>query len=579
MWGGPSPEELAIMPIADLEECMRGMVEETAIWHVPKEVAAAAVERIAAAEVELRRCNAKLVSMLVWEVFLLFDAAAVSREQALPAMQVLAGRAAAMPMKQLKPIDVAQVTLNLAKFGLTDAQWFDRLAAGEAVALDWEAVKGVGHSIANTIYGLALINCSNATEFIDHLIAAAMTRLPDFKPQACSNTLWGLAKLQHPLDSAPLLAATGHKDAASLVWAIMEAAVLPQLNRFSSQQLSNIVYALGLLQVPQDEHVMDALVGRIIRCLRSEDCSPQTAGNCMWALGAGGYSAAALKLQQPLLAFVEAHSAEFVSQDLSNIANSLAKLGHHCPQLLNALVAAAKPKLKELDDQALANLWSLAVLEPTTYRSFFQVLQPLLLSRLGGFHGQEVGNTSRAYAVVLGDETSKELALGLFRAAANQDRLPKVEELRQVFQLMAALAADQQLHKLRQHCSNAYAGCLSEVLHTTSFERQMRAIQSELRATYDPHMSVYCGGIEMRTGMVDLLDGQQVVLDQVPPSKYSTHSTTAQQHHELGYVVIRRRMLAKAGWPGAVMLPLAEWNGLKSDKARLNYLRHKLSLR
>jgi hypothetical protein len=79
--------------------------------------------------------------------------------------------------------------------------------------------------------------------------------------------------------------------------------------------------------------------------------------------------------------------------------------------------------------------------------------------------------------------------------------------------------------------------------------------------------------------MVDLLDGRQRVFDLVSASKYSRHSTTAQQHRELGYVVVRKRMLAKAGWPDAVMLPQAEWDGLGGDEARLRYMCRKLSLK
>jgi hypothetical protein len=38
-------------------------------------------------------------------------------------------------------------------------------------------------------------------------------------------------------------------------------------------------------------------------------------------------------------------------------------------------------------------------------------------------------------------------------------------------------------------------------------------------------------------------------------------------------------MLAKAGWPDAVMLPGAEWEGMKSDEARLQYTCQKLWLK
>jgi hypothetical protein len=565
---------------------VRSMVKETHILDVPKGVATAVTERIAAAEVELRRCNAKVVSMLVGEVFLLFDAGAVKREQALPAMQALAGRAADMPMTLLKPINVAQITLNLAKFGLVDEKWFDRLAAGEAMGLDWDGVKGVGHSIANTIHGLALASCTSATGFIDHLIAAAMTRLPDFTPQGCSNMLWGLAKLQHPLDSPQLLAATGH-DAASLVLDVLKTAVLPQLRKFNSQDVSHTVYALVVMDMPQDPQVMDALVGRMVVCLQSEDCAPQAAANCMWALGTGGYSAAALKLQQPLLAFCQGYAAEFDPQAISNIAVALAKLGHHCPELFSTLVAAANPILDKFRTQELVNLlWSLAVLEPTGHYDFFKELQPLLLTRLGGMNSQHMGNTAWAYAVVLGDSTSSELALGLLGAASKIGATLAAEEVHlfQLFQLMfvsstevtVAITRDEQLCKLHGLCHRAYAQTTLDAPQPTLRAAQLKDMQRPLKATCDPHFTIRCHGIETRSNLLTFSNGQKVLLDFLPPSKYSSHSSTPQKHQELGYLVMRRRMLAKAGWPDVVMIPTAEWEGLKGQEARLQYLRLQL---
>jgi hypothetical protein len=483
IWGGARPDEVASMSISTLENELRVIVRGTNIWHVPKEVAAAAVERVAAArQEELKRCSAMVVSMLVWEVFLLYEAGAVSREQALPAMQVLATRAADTPMSLFKPIDVAQISLNLAKFGLVDAiiaKWFDRLAAGEAMGLNRQGVrgaKGVEQSIANTIYSLALAGCSEASCFIDHLLAIALTKCTITKSQHSSNIMWGLAKLQHPLDSPQLLAATGHKDAASLMRAFLENSVLPVLSVASGQNVANTLYALALLPVPCEPHAVAALVDRMLEVIKAHKFKVQEVASCawscvklghrlsdeatlqfvdalvqdtsansprdmasmMWTLATGGYSAAALVMQSPLLAFLKARSAQFDGMDISNVAVALAKLGHHNPELFNALVAAAKPKIKEFDNQATANLlWSLAVLEPTTYRSFFKEVEPVLRSRLPSMDAQTVANSAWAYAVVLGDGASKELALGIFRAAGNLGDRLGAPALPQLFQLMA----------------------------------------------------------------------------------------------------------------------------------------------
>jgi hypothetical protein len=375
----------------------------------------------------------------------------------------------------------------------------------------------------------------------------------------------------------------------SLVRAILDEAVLPQLHRFSSQAVSNTMYALVMLKLPQGPHVMDALVSRMVVCLTSasEDCTPQAASNAMWALGGGDYSAAALRLQQPLLAFLQKHSAEFTSRDLSTIAISLAKLGHHYPELFSALVEAAKPTIEEFDNQALANLLqSLAILEPTTHFDFFQELQPLLLTRLWDVGEQGLANIAWAYAVVLGDGTSTALALGIFREAMQQEQA-SVEGLRQLFQLMAvsssevqaAVEADQSLRGLRERCGRAYAA-LGEGPHVTRLDKQVQELLPAPRAELNPKSAVTCySGIPLRTGLLQCASGQQVAFDWVPPAKYSRHSSTAQQHRELGYVVIRRRMLAKAGWPRAVMIPMTQWERLKDEGARLQYLRRNCGLR
>jgi hypothetical protein len=630
-----------------LEEYLSSMVNAIANGkRVDAWVAGLLVESIRAMGTRaLSTCTAKTLSLLIWEVFVLYDCEMVAFEDAMPAMRMLAGVAAEVPMSLFLPIDVAQVTLNLAKFGLvqsgltgtlghsepgqvlTGAKWFDRLAAGEAMGLDWEGVagaKGVEQSIANTIYGLALVKCSSATGFINRLIAAAMTLLPTFTPQGCSNMLWGLAKLQHPLDSPQLLATTGHTDAASLVGTILQLAVLPQLHKFNSHDASNTVYALALLQLPSNSQVGNAVAATVDRALELvkegkyepqavanilwgcvnlkhklspeqalllADASARSAARClphamtiaMWALGIGGYSAAAMKLQKPLLAYLQANSADFKPQDLSMTANALAKLGLHCPELFSALVAAAKPKLDEFDSQELANLLhSLASLEPTTYCSFFKELQPLLLSRLWGFKEQDVANTGWAYAVVLGEKTSREMVLGILWAACGKG-VDQIEHLVQLFQLMAvssaevqaAVEADQNLRDLKQRGGTVYEERLVAP-HETQFGKQVQAMLPALGAVFYSGFAVNCFGLQLRTNMLKYSNGQQRVFDVVPASKYSSHSTTAQQHRELGSLFVRRRMLAKAGWPGAVMIPAEVWERLQGQEARLQYLRQKL---
>jgi hypothetical protein len=617
------------MDITELEPYVRNMVAPREVRGVPPGLAVAVVERISDTRLaEFQGCSAMVVSMLVWETFLLFDKEKVTREQALPAMRVLAKVAAAMPMERFLPIDVAQITINLAKFRLADAMWFSRLAAGEAAGLDWEGVrraKGVEQSIANTIYGLALVNCSSATGFIDQLLAAAVPGLPNFKPQGCGNMLWGLAKLQHPLGSRQLLAATGHKDAESLINTILRLAVLPQLHMFKGQEMTNTVYSLALLQLSCDQQVIAALVARTLHliqqgglntqgvgnilwscvklnhrlstqeALQFVNCmiqnasasKPQHMANTMWALATGGHAAACLELQQPLQVFLEGRRVEFEPQDISNIAISLAKLGHHSPKLMGSLLEAATPKLHTFLDQQVANLlWSLAVLEPTTHHSFFKKVEPLMMSRMHYFDRQTVSTIAWAHAVVLGEQTSAEVALGLFCAAAKHEQPIAIEGLTQLFQLMAvsssevqaAVEADASLRGLRERCGRAYAGVV-ETYHVSPFDKQVQDLLPALRVKYAPSYGVkFYGGIQLPTHLLQREDGQQVVFDWVPASKYSSHSTTGQQHHELGYVVVRRRMLAKAGWTTVVMIPGVVWEGLKDEESRLQYLRSKCRL-
>jgi hypothetical protein len=607
-WRDLKMQMIEHMDIIDLEPYVRILVAPKEIQRVPKEVATAVVERIAATRVaEFRGCSAKHVSMYMWEVFSLFDKEKVTWEQALPAMRLLV--TVTVPITLFKPIDVAQITINLAKFELTDERWFSRLAAGEFMDLDWKGLsggaKGVEQSIANTIYGLALVSNAGAAAFVTHLVSVAMTKLATFSPQHSSNVLWALAKMQHPLDSPQLLAATGHKDAASLLNAILEDTVLPQLHNFPSQAVTSTMYALALLQMPCDSKVVAALVARSLECVGEHKfvpqdvsivlwscvklnykvtnsqalrlvealvqsaawCNPQNMANTMWALGSGGYPEAALALQQPLHAFLTRHRADFQAQHLSNLVIGLAKLTHHFPELVSTPVVAVKPKLSEFKEQELANLlWSLAVLEPCAHLRLFKEVEPELVSRLPGCDQQALANIAWAYAVVLGDQASRELALGLLRAVCGNERPPATNGYRQLFQLMAvrssevqaAVAANEQLSELRVRCATAYAGG-QEAYHPTLFADQIAEMEDTLHATCNPQLTASCYGVDLRTNLLTFAGGKQLVFDLVAASRYSSHSSTAQQHHELGYLVIRRRMLAKAGRPDAVMIPAMVW--------------------
>jgi hypothetical protein len=527
--------------VLELEPYVRSMVAHHEVERVPQELAAAVACRIAHTRLaEFQGCSAMHMAMFVWEVFVLFDKEKVTREQALPAMRVLDKVVARMSMKIFKPIDVAQLTLNFAKFGLADARWFDRVAVGEATALDWEGQRGarrMEQSIANTIYGLGLASRPSLAPFVNHLLAASMTKLASFDAQNISNTLWALAKMHHPLDSPQLLAATGHKDAASLVAIIMEVAVLPQLHHFNSaQEVGNTVYALVLLKMAQGPQVMDALVSWMVHLLDSGHGEPQPASNCMWALSAGGYSDAALKLQRPLHAFLVDSAVEWTPQEPLNVAFALAKLTHHSPELVRTVVDATMLKWSKCNGQDVSNLlWSLAVLEPRGQHNFFQDMQPLLCSRVATFDEQVLADVAWAYAVVLGDETSKQLALSIFRAAsALQGKIP-AEGLAQLFQLMAvsssevqaAVASDMQLQRLRQRCRLGYTAIV-EPHFQTPFDKEIKLMLPVLHGKFDPSFTVDCYGVPLRTRrLLETANWQQRVLDLVPSSKYSSHSTTS----------------------------------------------------
>ena len=121
----------------------------------------------------------------------------------------------------------------------------------------------------------------------------------------------------------------------------------------------------------------------------------------------------------------------------------------------------------------------------------------------------------------------------------------------------AAVAADQQLSQLKELCSRKY-GDVVEATYASAFAVQVRDVQQLPRAKLilgTPVGSYLC---VLQTNMFRSSDGRQAVSDMVPAPRYCSHSTTNQRQREWGNVVLRRRLLAKAGWPHAVMLPASE---------------------
>jgi len=173
----------------------------------------------------------------------------------------------------------------------------------------------------------------------------------------------------------------------------LSSAALARINELTSQNLSNIAWALATLGV-RNEPLLDAIASAALA--RSTELSPQDLSNIAWAYAKLDYQTE--NLLQAISAAAIRLMGSFGGQDLGITSWACAKLElRHLP-LLSALSAEAIRKISECAPQNLSNLaWAWATMgipnEP-----LLNAISSASLATIADFNTQNLANTAWSFA-------------------------------------------------------------------------------------------------------------------------------------------------------------------------------------
>lgn len=158
-------------------------------------------------------------------------------------------------------------------------------------------------------------------------LCAEMTvvhRLTDFTSQELANTVYGLGLLRHR--NTPALKALAR-----------EVIDLKNLTRFNAGEINMIVYGFGLLNY-QEDSLYDTIAGMVIKAEKYIEFSTQHIANMLYALARVNYSGKNItEVLCKEIVQLERLSG-FREQEVSNIISCLAMLGAGKPEVYDALL-------------------------------------------------------------------------------------------------------------------------------------------------------------------------------------------------------------------------------------------------
>jgi hypothetical protein len=227
--------------------------------------------------------------------------------------------------------------------------------------------------ISNVLLGMAYLGQHLPDAQLELLLAAQAVKSDMAHPQALSNSLWAVAKLEQQVQDSEVL--------QQLV-----AAILTNLCRTNTQGIANTLWAvseMGLHLLPEQTQPM---LAAFLKQLRKAD--PQEISNILLACATFRF------VQAPLLAALKQweHLQRFLAgaepQALANTAGALATVGQRSGPLLGCLLQQAMVLLEQdssrFTSQNLVNLcWAVAVLDMPQHSPQLEVLQLARAANMG----------------------------------------------------------------------------------------------------------------------------------------------------------------------------------------------------
>ena len=188
--------------------------------------------------------------------------------------------AARLTLDNFNAQDLSNTAWSLAVLGHGDSVFMTQLVATAMPKLH----EFIPHDLANMVYALAKQKQHGSPGprgldmFLKELTRSATEQLSGFNCQALSNTAWSLAVMRHddPVFMAGLLAAA-----------------IPKLREFKPQEFSNIVYALAKQKErgALDPHGLDLFLSEffVFASAKLGSFTVQALCNTTWALAILGY--------------------------------------------------------------------------------------------------------------------------------------------------------------------------------------------------------------------------------------------------------------------------------------------------
>ncbi|PNH02195.1 hypothetical protein TSOC_011857 [Tetrabaena socialis] len=516
--------------------------------------------------------------------------------------------------------------------------------------------------LANGLYSLGELceDCGHAPrpQDLQRLAAEVVGRLPGgpggagscwqqegggggFIPQHLSNMLLGCSKLgyadpallrplsdaagqaarrmeeQHLANSLHSLGVLGcvgpaYAPAVERLAAEVQQRLQRQPDAFKPQNLSNILYALALLQ-PERGHRWSAVVDLLAaECKRREFAgfTAQGLSNSAWALEMLGYGSDQGWFTAAVAAAVRPGiTRTFKCQDFSNLWHTLA-LVRHCPvaAFLEGTIAASEVLRTQANSQACANLlWSLATLG-APYDGRLVRLVDVLVKRLwellpegGQVNGQDLANSLWALAVMgpralfryrrvvarmlrkvarRWDEAEKAIGgdsgagrfhtLDLIQLWQVQQELEHADGCSELAGILAAsgggtlLSAMWNTVKDWEQADNATSALQRQVVRTLGRLQQAEGVPLVASVSEEQQVEGLVGRVDV---VVELAGGRRVAVEVDGPTHFLANGSHTSARN--GSTQLRDRCLVRAFGAGNVAsVPYWEWRELGGDTGR-----------
>ena len=349
---------------------------------------------------------------------------------------------------------------------------------------------------------------------------------------------------------------------------------IPNLNRFDSQGLSNMLWAYANVGVFHSKLFKKA-GDTVIDMENLVDFWPQALANIVWAYATAQESHPKLfqKVADHIVALALNDLDKFKPQDLSNTVWAFATAEESHPKLFQKLAGTAIKRQHEFIPQHVANfLWASAT-NGEIDQNLFSSLTPAVIANLDKYNEQGLANIAWAYAV------ANVTAPSVFDEAFVHVCLKKedefiIENLRQHHQWQLwqdELQSNVQLpQSLQKKCYDAF---ISEAPRPSKLQDDVVSELSSIGLEPEEEVLTKSG---YRLDAVVEVNGKQVGVEVDGPSHFVGRTRTP-----TGSTILKNRQVPNLDLDGIplVSVPYWEWDKFKKDSdKKQRYLRTLLGL-